>query len=93
MNSPLTKRDIDSLVDQLLALLDQIDCGDIRATPGMRHRIEGAFIGLDIALADPWKTLWIVFENFTNGPNTLKDGPRRTRRGRIGAASATIPPA
>jgi DNA invertase Pin-like site-specific DNA recombinase len=50
MNNPLTKREIESLADQLLALLDQIDSGDLRATPGMRHRIEGALIGLDIAL-------------------------------------------
>jgi hypothetical protein len=50
MNSPLTKKEIESLTDQLLALVDQIDSGDLRATPGMRHRIEGALIGLDIAL-------------------------------------------
>ena len=50
MNNPLTKREIESLADQLLALIDQIDSGDLRATPGMRHRIEGALIGLDIAL-------------------------------------------
>jgi hypothetical protein len=53
MNNPLTKREIESLADQLLALLDQIDGGDLRATPGMRHRIEGALIGLDIALGRP----------------------------------------
>lgn len=50
MESPLTKREIESLTDQLLALIEQIDSGDLRATPAMRHRIEGALIGLDIAL-------------------------------------------
>jgi hypothetical protein len=50
VNSPLTKREIESLTDQLLALIDQIDSGDLRATPGMRHRMEGALIGLDISL-------------------------------------------
>ena len=50
MNSPLTKREIESLTDQLLALIDQIDSGSLRATPGMRHRMEGALIGLDILL-------------------------------------------
>jgi hypothetical protein len=50
MNNQLTKREIESLADQPLALLDQIDSGDLRATPGMRHRIEGALIGPDIAL-------------------------------------------
>jgi hypothetical protein len=50
VNSPLTKREIESLTDQRLALIDQIDSVDLRATPGMRHRIEGALIGLDVAL-------------------------------------------
>lgn len=50
MESPLTKREIESLTDQLLALIEQIDSGDLRATPAMRHRIEGALIGLEIAL-------------------------------------------
>jgi len=50
VNNPLTKREIESLTDQLLALIDQIDSGDLRATPGMRHRMEGALIGLDISM-------------------------------------------
>jgi hypothetical protein len=49
VENPLTKREIESLTDQLLALIEQIDNGDLRATPAMRHRIEGALIGLDIA--------------------------------------------
>lgn len=61
VDSPLTKREIESLTDQLLALIEQIDGGDLRATPAMRHRIEGALIGLDIALG---RTLEDTLESF-----------------------------
>jgi hypothetical protein len=61
VDSPLTKREIESLADQLLALIEQIDGGDMRATPAMRHRIEGALIGLDIALG---RTLEDTLESF-----------------------------
>jgi hypothetical protein len=61
VDSPLTKREIESLTDQLLALVEQIDSGDLRATPAMRHRIEGALIGLDIVIG---RSLHDTLESF-----------------------------
>jgi hypothetical protein len=45
---PLTASQVQALTDDLRAMLDRIEAGDLVATAAMRHRIEGAIAVLDV---------------------------------------------
>ena len=47
MSSALTKPQIDDLARSLTEMLAKIESGDLDASVGMRHRIEGAIAALD----------------------------------------------
>jgi len=44
----LTRAQVQALAEDLRALLDQIETGDLQATASMRNRIEGAIAVLDV---------------------------------------------
>jgi hypothetical protein len=47
---PLTRVEIDSLVEELTRLLEEIGSGELEASSAMKHRIEGAIVALRVAL-------------------------------------------
>jgi hypothetical protein len=44
----LSRAEVRALADDLRAMLARIEAGDLDATPGMRHRIEGALAVLEV---------------------------------------------
>ena len=48
MGRSLTRSEVAALAAELRETLERIEAGELDATPGMRHRIEGAIAALDV---------------------------------------------
>ena len=63
MTRALTKNEISSLIVDLRRLLNVIEKGEIEASVAMRHRIEGAVVGLKVVQGESSKDALLSFLN------------------------------